>query len=35
MAIHLDFRVPGGRESLWTTGEKSNFYMSTVKSSNS
>jgi hypothetical protein len=27
----VDFQAPGGRESLWTTGE-SNFHVSTMKS---
>jgi hypothetical protein len=25
MARDIDFRAPGGRESLWTTGEKNRF----------
>jgi hypothetical protein len=25
MARDIDFRAPGGRESLWTTGEKTGF----------
>jgi hypothetical protein len=29
MAIDLDFQASGGSESLWTTGKKSKFYVST------
>jgi hypothetical protein len=35
MSRDIDFRAPGGRKSLWTTGKKKpDFHVSTVKSRN-